>query len=245
MSDHNLIAQIWGWARNVSTVIWPAEVADQRSVVNLNVPKVSLYEGWQDEAGIDATVWTVTDPATGGAWVRGAVGAYLMAVTSPNANENARLRSNRRWVCAPLVYGTNQILRRLIMEFEIYLQLVGNVDNANFFMGLTSAINSTRVSNNIIGFGLIGGALQTITDDGGAETVNNGFGEDMTALNKYRIDVQTGKVDFYLNEVKIATHTANFPNAPMYKNYYYPTNGGGASIFSLGISRIWTEDVVL
>jgi hypothetical protein len=204
---------------------------------------LSFFEGWQDEAGIDPIVWTVTNPATGGAWTRGAVGAYLMAVVSPNASENSRLRSNQRWVCAPVVYDRNQILRRLVLEFECYLQLVANVDNANFFMGLTAAVGATRASNNLIGFGLIGDALQTITDDGGAETVNTGFGETMANLNKFKIVVERDVVSFYLNEVRIASHITTLPNAPMYLNFYYPTEAGGPSILSLGTIRLWTEDI--
>ena len=216
---------------------------DAPGVISASLPHHSLYEGWQDEAGISAVTWTVTNPATGGAWARGAVGSYLMAVSSPNANEFARLRSNQRWVCAPSVYAPNQIIRRFIIEFESYLQLVGNIDNANFLFGLTNAAGGTRASNNIIGFGLIADALQTITDDGGLETVNTGFGESMIALNKFKIDIYSNTVDFYLNETLIAKHITNLPNAPMYPNFYYPTEGGGASIVSLGSIRCWTEDI--
>jgi hypothetical protein len=216
---------------------------DAPGVISASRPHHSLYEGWQDEAGISAVTWTVTNPATGGAWNRGAVGAYLMAVSSPNASENARLRSNQRWVCAPSVYAPNQVIRRFILEFECYLQLVGNVDNANFIMGLTNTTASTRATNNLIGFGLIGDALQTITDDGGAETVNTGFGEAMTDLNKFKIDIYANTVDFYLNETRIARHTTNLPNAALYPNFYYPTEAGGPSIISLGVIRCWPEDV--
>jgi hypothetical protein len=210
--------------------------------LSLTRPAVSLYEGWQNEAGIDLTIWTRTNPATGGAWVRGAVGSYLMAVVSPNANENGRLRSNQRWPLNPTVYGTNQILRGLTVEWEAYFQLLGNVDNANFIMGLTNAAGATRASNNIIGFGLVGGALQTITDDGGTETVNAGFGETLANLNKFKIDISLNSVVFYLNEVLIATHTTNLPNSVMWLNHYYPTGAGGASIYSLGPVRVWTKD---
>lgn len=206
-------------------------------------PTVFLDETWQDELGIDMTRWTVTNPATGAAWARGAVGAYLMAVAAPNANENARLRSNQRWVCTPTVYGPDQILRRFTLEFESYLQVVGNIDNANFFLGLTNAQAATRASNNIIGFGLVAGALQTITDSAGLETTNTGFGEVLTNLNKFRIDVFLNTVQFSLNETIIATHATNLPDSAMWINFYYPTGAGGASILSLGIIRAWFEDV--
>ncbi len=212
-------------------------------VYSASRPINGLIEAWQNEIGIDHTTWSLTNPATGTAWARGAVGAYLMAVVAPNASENARMRSMYRWVVAPVVYGPNQVFRRLVFEFECYLQLVANIDNTNFFMGLTNTIAATRATNNLIGFGLIGDALQTITDDGGAETVNTGFGETMTDLNKFKIDIYRDNVDFYLNETRIARHTTNLPNAPMYLNFYYPTEVGGASILSLGAIRCWPSDV--
>ena len=216
---------------------------DAPGVISASRPSNALFEGWQNEIGIDHTTWTLVEPATGGAWARGAVGPYLMVVASPNANENARLRCNYRWPVAPTAYAPNQVIRRFIMEFESYLQVVGNIDNANFLFGLTNSAVATRASNNIIGFGLIGGALQTITDDGGLETLNTGFGEDLTAYNKFKIDVYANTVDFYLNETRIARHTTNLPNAPMYPNFYYPTGAGGGSIVSLGIIRCWPEDI--
>ncbi|MDD5700611.1 MAG: hypothetical protein PHU23_01060, partial [Dehalococcoidales bacterium] len=189
-------------------------------------------------------IWSVSDPATGGAWTRGAVGPYLMVVTSPNAGESARLRSKERWVCAPVVYDNNQIIRRLTLEFESYLQLVGNIDEVTFFLGLSSNVAGVRTSHNIVGYGITaGGDLETVTDDAGVETTNTGFGEDLTALNKFKIDIYRDTVDFYLNETVIASHTTNLPNAPMYLDFYYPTNMGEPSILSLGTIRVWTEDI--
>ena len=208
-------------------------------------PLNSLFEGWQFEEGIDESTWVISNPATGGAWNRGAVGAYLMAVSSPNAGESARLRSKERWVCAPLVYGPDQIIRILCLEFEVCLQGLGNIDEVTFFLGLSANAAAVRTVNNIIGFGLTAaGALETITDDAGVETTNTGFGETMaTTFHKLKIDISLNSVVFSLDENVIATHITNLPNAPMYLNFYYPTNMGGASIISLGTIRAWTEDI--
>lgn len=245
--------KIWGCTDPSTGLVWIPVQVDANGVVQvfdnkvwtaINAPRMNFIETWQDEAGIDLTTWTVTDPVTGTAWVRGAVGGYLMAVVVPNASENGRLRSNQRWSIVPAAYGTNQIQRKFVLEFECYLQTVANIDNVNFFMGLTNGIANTRASNNIIGFGLVGDALQTITDNAGAETVNTGFGETMINLNKFKIEVSLNSVVFSLNEVVIATHVTNLPNSTMWLNFYYPTEAGGASILSLGIIRCWTEDVV-
>ncbi|MDD4985823.1 MAG: hypothetical protein PHQ43_08545 [Dehalococcoidales bacterium] len=210
-----------------------------------NRPLPSLYEGWQDEAGIDAAVWTVTNPATGAAWARGAIGENLMAYAAPNANENARIRSNQRWVVDPTLYATNKILRRFVLEFEAHFLMSPFFDNTNFFLGLTTAAGDTRASNNIIGFGLVNliNDLQTISDAGGAETVNTGFGENLLLTNKFRIEVSLNSVVFSLNEVVLATHVVNLPDLPMYLNFYAPTGGLGAATIRLGIVRSWMEDI--
>lgn len=218
-----------------------------RAISVFSRPEIHLYESWQDEVGIDLAVWTLTNPAFGAAWARGAVGENLMAYSSPNANENARLRSNQRWVVAPTLYGTNKILRRLALEFEMHIVGLANLDNVNFFLGLTTGVGDTRASNNIIGFALVGAlnALQTLTDAGGAPTVNTGFGENLLLTNKFKIDISLNSVTFYLNEVPIATHVTNLPsNWPMYLNFYAPTGAGGAATIRLGIIRVWSEDIV-
>lgn len=209
-------------------------------------PLINLYEGWQDEAGIDVLVWTPTDPVAGAAWARGAIGENLMAYSSPNLNENARIRSNQRWVADPTLYATNKILRRFSLEFEAHFIGSANFDNVNFLLGLTSAVGDTRATNNIMGFALVGvgNTLETLTDAGGAETVNTGFGEDLLLTNKFKIDVSLNSVAFSLNEVVIATHIVNLPsNAPFYLNFYAPTGAGGAATIRLGIIRAWTEDI--
>lgn len=212
----------------------------------LSRPNRSLIETWQDELGIDFTVWTVTNPATGAAWARGAVGELLMAAAAPNALENARLRSVQRWLATATLAGTNKILRRLLFEFEFHVVGLANLDNAAFFLGLTSGIADTRATNNIIGFGLVGAgnALQTVTDAGGAETVNTGFGENLLLTNKLRIEVFTNHVLFYLNEALIADHTTNAPDLPMYLQFYIPTGAGGAATPRIGTVRAWYEDFV-
>jgi len=122
-------------------------------------PRMEFYEPWNDEGGIDATVWTVTDPATGPAWSRGASGAYLRATAAPNANEVARLVSDQRYIAAPNVFSTNTILKRLIVEFKLKLTNLANIDRSESFFGLTTDVAHDRSNNNIIGWDLKGAAL--------------------------------------------------------------------------------------
>jgi len=209
----------------------------------LTRPGISLYEGWQDEVGIDATVWTFTDPATGVAWARDSDGVFLRARSIPNANETCRLVSNQRWVAAPNVFGTNTILRKLVLEFELRLANVANIDNTLFFLGLTSGAPDDRQSQDIIGWALLADVLQSVTDLGGAETVNTGFGETLTNRNKLKIEAYAGHVKFYINEIEVADHAANLPDVPFYINFFVDTEAGGAATIELAIIRAWSEDI--
>lgn len=214
-------------------------------------PETQLFEGWQDELGIDFTLWTLTHPAT--TWVRGAgagvAAPHLVATNTMILNELSQLVGNQRWPIAPDVWDENTVLRRVVYEFEMTIATVANLDNGECFFGFTPLQTDTRASNNIIGFALIADALQTVTDDG-APTVNTGFGEDLAVYNKFRIDVltpliagvPTPSVRFYLNEALIATHVTTLPDLPMYPNWYFDTEGTGGCVSQVGIVRIWTED---
>lgn len=218
-------------------------------------PEMSLYEGWQDELGIDFTLWTVVNPAT--AWARGAgagVAAGSLVATAPLLiNEVSRLVGNQRWPVMPDLSGTNTILRVIELEFEMTLSDVTQLVIGTCFFGFTPNQADTRASNNIVGFGLVGAApaqaLQTITDLAGVETVNTGFGENMAALNKFKVTVVqiagVGTIQFYLNEVLIASHIANLPDLPMYPNWYFDTTALGPCTPQIGIIRIFTEDVII
>ena len=212
--------------------------------------ETSMTETWQDELGIDFTIWTTTDPATGVAWARGAgagmMAAFLAASAAPNANETARLRSNQRWqAISTLIVNNNTITKRLRFEFEMTLANLANLDNTLCFFGLTPGIANDRTSNNIIGFALVGAgnALQVVTDVGGVEEVNTGFGETLAQVTKFKIDVYEDHVKFYLNEVEIADHTVSLPDQVMYLNFFFDTTAGGAATPQIAITRVNQDDV--
>jgi len=216
-------------------------------------PEIQLFEGWQDELGIDFTLWTLLNPAT--AWARGAgagvAAPHLVATNTMILNELSRLVGNQRWPIAPDTWAANTILRRVVFEFEMTIATLASLDNTACFFGLTPAQAATRITQDIIGFALIGAGndLQTVTDAATVETVNTGFAENLALYNKFRIDiltpliagVPTPSVRFYLNEALLATHVTNLPDLPMYPNFYFDTAAGG-SISQIGIIRIWTED---
>lgn len=209
-------------------------------------PRITLYEGWVDEAGIDLAIWTVTNSAGGPGWSRGASGAYLRATESPALNNVCRLVSDQRWIAAPDIYSNNTILRRTILEFELKLTNVSNIDNANSFLGLTPTAADDRTSNNIIGWALTSDALQSLTKDVAVETTNTDF-HSVTleaTWNKLLIDIYGGHADFYVNGCLHASHTTNLPDYPMYLNYYIDSEATGAATIEIGIVRIWYEDIL-
>lgn len=207
-------------------------------------PLVSLCESWQDEAGIDAAIWTATDPATGTAWTRGASGAYLRVTTVPNANETARLVSDQRWATQFGVYGDNSIYRMTCLEFEMKLADVANLDNTPTMFGFSPGAADTRATNGIIAFTLKSDALTCITDSAGTETETTTLGETLTNWNKLGIYISRLNVRFTLNGKVVATHTTNVPATPMYINHYLDTEAGGAATLELGVVRCWIEDSV-
>lgn len=217
----------------------------------LGRPEMQHYEGWQDELGIDMTLWNLTHPAAGTAWSRGAgagvMAGGLRATAVPGANETARLVSTFRFPVSPDLWGTNSVLRLLHLEFEMVLTNLANLDNTLCVFGLTPNQADNRASDNIIAFILAADVLETITDLAGAETVNTAFGENLLVKNKFRITIMqtaalVGTVLFYLNETLIATHITTLPDLPMYINWFFDTEAGGNSTPQIGVNRLWTED---
>lgn len=209
----------------------------------LNRPVFNLLETWQDEAGINAGVWTVTNSVGGPGWSRGASGAYLRATEVPIADNECRICSKQRWIVAPTIFSNNTVLRRTTLEFELKLTTVANIDNTRSFLGFTPAVVNLRTTNNILGWALTSDALQTLSDLATAETTHTGFGETIDDWNKLAIDIYENHAMFYLNDVPVADHITNLPDLPMYLNFYIDTEAGGAATIELGIIRLWHEDI--
>lgn len=205
-------------------------------------PSESLIETWQDLL-IDPNIWTVTDPVAGAAWAPAVAGAFIQCSTTPNANENARLIGDHLWQLHSITPNLNLIVKKTIMEWTMSIGVLANVDNTHAFFGWIPVAANTRDSDNIIGFCLLADVLATLTDSGGGETENTAFGEDLTLLHKFRIEVYEGNVDFYLDEVRIAQHTTNIPNVPSYPNFYIQTDAGGPCALPVGIIKIRYEMV--
>ena len=213
-------------------------------------PALCLYETWQDEAGIDANVWTSVVTGTGAVARNVAEPPYLKVLLSGTTNaDTAHLYSDQRWFCGPDTYGANTILKRLILEFEAKFATVASIDNALFFMGLGSIQETLRTTNNIAGFILTADALNSITDDGVGEVVKAVGAPVLTTWHKYRIAVYAGAIGFYIDEALIVAHTTaaveRLPDTAMYLNFTLNQEAAANSgELHTGIIRLWTEDVI-
>lgn len=212
-----------------------------------------INEPWEP-ANIDLGVWTPTHPATNPlAVVENTAPNVGYSVVEFNVEdaENARLvgRANvNRWRIDPTLMDINHVVKQFLFEWEIYFNNVAHIDAVNVFMGMVTNPAATRATNDIVGFGITAGALVSITDNGGVEEANTGFGEVLEdTRNKLRILVSQDSISFFVNEALVAAHVtaANLPDQMMYPCWYMPSAGGGADDFEfyLGALRMGYVDI--
>lgn len=212
-----------------------------------------INEHWEP-ANVDLNIWTPTHPATNNIVVVENVApnvGYAVVEFDVEDAETARLigrASVNRWRIVPTLVDVNHAVKQFLMEWEIYFNDVANVAEATIFMGLVTAPAATRATNDIVGFGITAGVLTSITDRGGVEVPQTGFGEVLEdTRNKLRIMVDADNVYFYVNEVLVATHAvaAQLPDQLMYPCWYMPSAAGGFDTFEfyLGAVRIGYVDI--
>lgn len=203
----------------------------------LQRPLPAFFESWQ---ALSSEVWTITNPAIGGDW--GMViedEVYMNA--SPSPSEIARLATNSFWTMRPTLWNSRHIYRKLSAEWEMTLTGVVNLDETTTFFGF-GYLATTRASINIAGFAILADALQTVTDRLSVETVNTGFGEDLTVKNKFKIEVSENSIKFYLNEILIANHITDLPDYGVTLYFHLATTASGIATIRLGPVRIWYGD---
>lgn len=219
---------------------------DQVGLNHLMVPLLhagqnSLREGWQDATppGIDTNIWAETLTGTGGR-ARDLTEAphQKQVLTGPANADTARLYSVHRWSCGPTVWGSNLLYKRFLFGWEVKFASVASIDNTHFFMGLAPSAVATRATNELIGFILTADALNSLTDDGGVETVNAVGAPVLTNWHLLTIEVYAGGIVFYIDGAAVAQHTTNLPDYAFHLTWYLPqeaaANGGELHIGALG-----------
>lgn len=216
-------------------------------------PRPSLYEGWQDEAGIDPALWG-TAVTGGGVVARDTLEPpYLKVIVSGNGPlDTATLFGLQRWYCAPDPADANYldefIIRRTHFEFVARFTIAAQIDNTAFFMGFGFAQNVTEIAPNTIGFVMDGtdNVLAQCSDLVGTTTA--AFLAAAAAVNwhKYGIEVRRSEIHFSLDDALITSIAANLPNYSMYPVFHVvQENNPGMAMLEVAALRIWVEDALL
>lgn len=222
-------------------------IIDQIGLNHLMVPLLHgvpgpFAETWQDPIppGIDAGLWTRVVTGTGAiAQDLTEIPYHKILMTGPTNGGTARIYSNHRWTVAPRLWGANHIYKRFLFMWEAKIATVASVNNPTFFMGLASTIAATRATDDMIGFILTADAINTFTDDGGAETITvPAVAPAVANWHLYGIEVYPGGIAFYIDGALAAAHIVNMPDIAFYLTWYFPqeagANGGQLSVGPLG-----------
>ena len=124
-------------------------------------------------------------------------------------------------------------------EWEPKFTNVANVNYSTFFMGFSESTSGLRTTTDIIGFGLVGDAIQTVTDGSGTETTNLPSSITLTNRNLYKMAITENQVEFWINGNSVATHTTNLPDIMPHFMIYNASESGGASTVDLGFCRVF------
>lgn len=203
--------------------------------------KSNLVETWQDVTppGIDPNIWATVLTGTGGVARNTAEAGYLKVIlTGPTNADTARLHSVAQFPATPTLMGANVIYKRFIFVWEAKFATVASIDNTHFLMGLAPSAVATRATNELIAFILTADALNSLTDDGGAETVNAVGAPVLTNWHLYAVEVYHGGVVFYIDGAAVAQHVTNLPDQNWYLTWYLPqeaaANSGQLHVGRLG-----------
>jgi len=212
-------------------------------LLKINSSKINwVEETWQtiylEDHKPDPRIWSVIDPSTANTWGLFIYDGSPMMMSIPAAAQTARLGMLLLFVNpASTLSPSTKMIDRLLIEWEMIFANVANIDSTLAFYGLGASYASNRGFDDIAGFAITAGALQTVTDLGGTESTNTGFGETLTNRNIFGIQISSGAVDFYLNKVRIARHTTNLPTKPLYPVVSHIA-AGGATTIRLGTLRV-------
>lgn len=206
-------------------------------------PRISFLETWQE--GIDAAVWTATDPVAGAAWARAAMNDGFVVSAAPNADNTARLCSVLQFPCGGGMWGKGTMWRHLRIQWEMELDGVENCDNSLCFFGLMSGADGNRASNNILGFCLSGDQYKPVGDKNGVE-YSGATVTDITPgdRNVFEILLWEGEMHFYINGKNYGSYYlgTKHPAVPLYLNFFLDTEASGAATLYIGPIRIKVTD---
>ena len=205
---------------------------------------VLYHEPWAHTTPDTTNVWVTAVSASGSVSQEVSGRRACCLLNCAAATEFARLQGRRICTLPGAADPSKDIYQRIVLEWEAQLGTLANQDNDRFGMGLLdSAGTPDSFGPDSVGFILQSGALNAVTNAGGAKTLTVvANAPTLTNINRYRVVVRNGKAELYVNDVLAATHTTNIPNktvAPFFLSY---SNGGGSSFLRLGAIRCYLDD---
>jgi hypothetical protein len=207
---------------------------------------VAVNEQWHHTTIDTTNLWSISLSGTGGTTNQASIEGLVVArLNCPAVGDDASLGCQRYVPNPKASTAVRHVTQKTVLEFEMLFGTVANVDNALFIVMLgTSNFNPSRADNNTMGFIMVSDALNALTDSGGSETLTViGSPPTLTEMNKYRIEVTNGQVEFFVNEVSRATHTANIHTDRLGFGARMAAEGGtGATKLELGHIRHYTLD---
>ena len=214
--------------------------AHREKLINMTQPVVTFNEVWDF---LNTGVWSVTDPATGSAWVVSSNNSYKILGTQPNGNETARLVSVSTIACSPGRFINDaSLMDRFVIEWEMTVNPAADVDNSLSFFGISDSNTATRATNNIVGFVLASDVIKGIVDSGGAETLTT-----VTAtpggMQRFRMEIEGNLVAFYVDGIQLGVLTPATISKVMYLNFFLDTEAGGPVALYIGELRWWFDSI--
>ncbi len=203
-----------------------------------------LTETWQ--SAIDAAVWTINLGGLTGSVARDITEEPYQKIVLESAaiNDVPRIYTVHEWQLAPDTWDVNTFNKLLIMEWEAKLVVPADILETKFFMGLAASNAAERDSNDIAGFILDGaGVLNSLTDDGGAETAKTVGTPVLTNWHKYKIVAYSACIEFWVDEVMQARHTTaaaeDLPDMNVHGLFYCPAEAAAfTGELHVGITNI-------
>jgi len=181
---------------------------------------------------IDTTnKWTQTVAGTGAVALSG---IFLGLSSGANAGGSVALNAKQIFpVASSTIYSGGGVqFKKYTLEFTAYFDQVAKIENASFFIGMSSAAGGTRTQATCFGFILDGDVLKALVDDAGAELVSGDLGITLTGKHVYKIEFDYRTVLFYVDDVLVYTgdNSASSISDCPYIDFYIKSDAAGAAI---------------
>jgi len=197
-----------------------------------------------DVLGIYFGNWDLAQTGTGTSATTPVEFGRIMLDTGAAAASTASMVTNFVFPAnsgAQSTIGSTKAFKKFVMEWGAYFDNSNGIDETAFFMGTQYAVGSasTRATQDIYGFGISGGVLQAVVDNGGVEVTSAMTGLTLSDTNIFRIEVLSSTIQFYVNNV--LRYTASKLAAPSCLIFFIKNSGAASSKIYLTDIKAYLE----